>query len=304
MLAPSAEPCAGAGLARAGRLALAMERFESFDGIEIAYQRWGEPAAGGAGGGGAPGGANATGAAGATGDLPPVVLHHGFVVDANVNWVATGIVKALLETGREVIAPDARGHGASAKPHDRGSYGESRMARDLGVLLDTLELERIDLAGYSMGAIVALLFAAEDGCARVRRLAVGGVGSGVVEQGGVDRRHITRGTVEQALLAEDPATVEDPGARAFRTLADAVGADREALAAQAASIHRDGVALDRIAAPTLVFAGADDPLATRPQVLAEAIGDARLEVLSGDHLGVFGDARLAPLIVGFLSERA
>jgi len=254
-----------------------MERFTTFDGIEIAYQRWGEPAAG---------------------SLPPVVLHHGFVVDANVNWVATGIVKALLEAGREVIAPDARGHGASGKPHDRAAYGESRMARDLGVLLDTLELERIDLAGYSMGAIVSLLFAASD--VRVRRLVVGGVGSGVVEQGGVDRRHITRGSVDAALLADDPATVEDPGARAFRTLADAVGADRVALAAQAASIHRDGVALDRIAAPTLVFAGADDPLATRPQVLADAIGDARLEILEGDHLGVFGDARLAPLIAGFL----
>jgi pimeloyl-ACP methyl ester carboxylesterase len=255
-----------------------MERFTTFDGIGIAYQRWGEPAAGG---------------------LPPVLLHHGFVVDANVNWVATGIVKALLEAGREVIAPDARGHGASDKPHDPAAYGESKMARDLGVLLDTLALERIDLAGYSMGAIVALLLSAGD--PRVRRLVVGGVGSGVVECGGVDRRHITRGSVDGALLADDPATVEDPGARAFRTLADAVGADREALAAQAASIHRDGVALDRIVAPALVFAGAGDPLATRPQVLADAIPDARLEILDGDHLGVFGDPRLAPLIAGFLA---
>ncbi len=253
-----------------------MPRFTTWDGIELSYATWGEAS-----------------------PAPPVVLHHGFVVDANVNWVATGVVKALVEAGRHVVAPDARGHGASDKPHDPAAYGESRMARDLGVLLDTLDLAEIDLVGYSMGAIVSLLFASAD--ARVRRLAVGGVGSGVVECGGVDRRSIAKGTVEGALTVEDPDTIEDPGAKAFRTLADALGADREALAAQAASIHRDGVALERIAAPTLVFAGDADPLATRPEVLADAIPGATLKLFPGDHLSVFGDPGLAPEIVGFLT---
>jgi len=40
-----------------------MDRFTSFDGVEIAYQTWG-----------------------AAGALPPVILHHGFIVDANFNW--------------------------------------------------------------------------------------------------------------------------------------------------------------------------------------------------------------------------
>lgn len=253
-----------------------MQRFTTWDGIEIAYQTWGEP-----------------------NDVPPVVLHHGFVVDANVNWVATGVVDALVGAGRHVIAPDARGHGASDKPHDPASYGESRMARDLGVLLDVIGAAEIDLVGYSMGGIVSLLFASAD--ARVRRLAVGGIGSGVVECGGVDRRSMRKGSVDDALKVADPNTVEDPGAKAFRTLADAIGADRLAMAAQAASIHRDGVALDRIAAPTLVFAGDADPLATRPEVLADAIPDATLQLFPGDHLSVFGDPGLVPAIVAFLS---
>jgi pimeloyl-ACP methyl ester carboxylesterase len=78
------------------------DRFESFDGTEIAYQVWGAP-----------------------GQLPPVLLHHGFVADATVNWVLPGVVAALLQSGREVIAPDARGHGRSGKPHDPARYGEA-----------------------------------------------------------------------------------------------------------------------------------------------------------------------------------
>ena len=253
-----------------------MPSYTTWDGLEIAYRTWGEPT-----------------------DAPTVVLHHGFVVDANVNWVATGVVDAFVAAGRHVAAPDARGHGASGKPHDPASYGESRMARDLGVLLDTLGLLQVDLVGYSMGGVVSLLFASAD--ERVRRLAVGGIGSGVVECGGVDRRSIAKGAVEAAFVVEDPETIEDPGAKAFRTLADAMGADLMALRAQSASIHRDGAALDRIAAPTLVFAGDADPLATRPEVLSDAIPDCTLRLFSGDHLSVFGDERLVPALVDFLA---
>ena len=56
------------------------------------------------------------------------------------------------------------------------------------------------------------------------------------------------------------------------------------MVAQARSIHRGGVALGQISAPTLVLAGDEDPLAIRPQVLADALPDATLEMLSGDHM--------------------
>ena len=115
-----------------------MKGFRTWDGLELAYREWGEKTA-----------------------LAPVVLHHGFVADADANWVATGVVDALTAAGRAVIAPDARGHGSSEKPHDPARYGEQRMARDLTVLLDTIGLCQIDLVGYSMGAIVALIFRAE-----------------------------------------------------------------------------------------------------------------------------------------------
>ena len=253
-----------------------MRSFTTWDGIAIAYQEWGEQAS-----------------------LPPVVLHHGFVADANANWVLPGVVEALLAAGRHVVAPDARGHGRSEKPHDPSFYGEQRMARDLAVLLEVIGADQIDLVGYSMGAVVALIFASEQ--ERVRRLVVGGVGAGIIECGGVDRRAVSNESVIEALSAADPAALGESGASSFRALADALGADRRAMVAQARSVFRGQIALNRISAPTLVLAGEDDPLAVRPALLAGAIPDARLQIVSGDHVGAVADARFTRSIVDFLA---
>jgi pimeloyl-ACP methyl ester carboxylesterase len=251
-------------------------RFTTSDGLQLAYYEWGEDHS-----------------------RPPAVLHHGFVANAQANWQATGVVDALVGAGHRVIAPDARGHGQSDKPHDPARYGEARMAEDLADLLAAEGVGEIDLVGYSMGAVVSLLFAAEAG-AQVRRLIVGGVGSGIVECGGVDRRALANDAILAALSTEDPGSIELPGARAFRALADALGSDRLALIAQASSIHRGGVALQRISAPTLVLAGEDDPLAIRPQVLADALPDATLQLLDGDHMRALADPRVATSVVEFL----
>jgi pimeloyl-ACP methyl ester carboxylesterase len=253
-----------------------MKSFESWDQIEISYQEWGDLRS-----------------------SPPVVLHHGFVVDANTNWVATGVVDALVAAGRRVIAPDARGHGRSAKPHDPARYGEQRMARDLAGLIEVIGEPQIDLVGYSMGAIVSLIFASED--PRVRRLVVGGVGSGVIECGGVDRRAVSNDAIINALSVEDPSVIGVPEAAAFRTLADALDADRKALVAQASSIYRGDIALDCVSAKTLVLAGDADPLAVRPEVLSNAIPGATLRILSGNHIGAIGDPRFTESIVDFLA---
>jgi len=246
------------------------------DGLRIAYRRW----------------------VGSDGRVP-VVLHHGFAANALINWVFPGVVAALSAAGRWVWAPDARGHGRSESPHDPDRYGEAVMTRDLIALFDEIGAAEVDLVGYSMGAIVALLVAAQG--RRVRRLVIGGVGAGVVELGGVDTRVVSSDAIIAALGAPDAEAITDERARAFRQLADGLGADRQALAAQASRRHAQPIALERILAPTLVLAGDTDPLATRPEVLAAAIPHARLQLLSGDHMGAIGDPRLAALIVEHLA---
>jgi pimeloyl-ACP methyl ester carboxylesterase len=254
----------------------AVKSFNTWDGIEISFQEWGEESA-----------------------APPVVLHHGFVADADSNWVAPGVVEALRAAGRRVVAPDARGHGRSEKPHDPDRYGEQRMSRDLRSLLDAIDAPTIDLVGYSMGAIVSLLFASGEG--RVRRLVIGGVGSGVIECGGVDRRAVSNDAIVEALEVEDPSSIRDPGALPFRQLAEATGGDRVALAAQARSVYQGEIALRRIFAPTLLLAGDSDPLAVRPEVLLDAIPDATLRILHGNHIGAIGDPDFKRSIVDFLA---
>ncbi|NGM51103.1 alpha/beta hydrolase [Caulobacter sp. 602-2] len=253
-----------------------MFRFTTSDGLSIACHEWGGDDA-----------------------SPPVVLHHGFSASGPINWKAPGIVDVLTAAGRRVIAIDARGHGASDKPHDPAFYGEARMARDVAELIDHLGAPAIDLVGYSMGAIVSLICASRE--PRVRRLVVGGVGEGVVATGGVDTRHVPGDAIVQALLVEDVSAIEHPAAAPFRLFADAIGADRKALAAQASVVHAQPIALDRITAPTLVIAGDDDPLAVHPDRLAAAIPGARSQLVSGDHRSAVAAPAFAEAIVAFLA---
>ena len=239
-----------------------MERFIAHDGVSIAYYTWGEAETG-----------------------PLVVLHHGFAANAQANWVGAGIVDAFVSAGRRVLAVDARGHGQSDKPHDPAAYGEATMARDLIGLIDKIGAKVYDLVGYSMGAIVSLLVATQD--RRIRRLAVGGVGEGVIVCGGVDRRVLPTDAIAVAL----EGGAGGPAAGAMAAFVDAMGGDRKAMAAQARAAHATPIALDRITVPTLVFAGDVDPLAMRPEVLASAIPGAKLERLSGDHLRALRDPR-------------
>ncbi|MDQ2903127.1 MAG: alpha/beta hydrolase [Chloroflexota bacterium] len=254
-----------------------MERFTSFDGIEIAYQVWG------------------TG-----GTLPLIFLHHGFIANANINWVQPGIVAALTNAGRQVVALDARGHGESDKPHDPSFYGEEKMAQDLRQLFDIMRATHVDLVGYSMGAIVSLITASQD--EHIRRLVVGGVGAGVVNRGGVNTRTLSGAALADAMHVQDADTITDPTARAFRAYADRVGGDREALAAQAVSRHASHIPLNQIKAPTLLITGDNDQLAARPEILASAISDAQTLLLPGDHLSIVRLPRFASAIVEFLAS--
>ena len=253
-----------------------MGRFTSFDGTEIHYHTWGDIGRG-----------------------IPVVLQHGFIADGRTNWEGNGIVRALTEAGHTVIAPDARGHGQSGKPHDPAVYGESNMARDLQALFDHLQLSAVNLVGYSMGAIIALLTAIAD--QRVRRLVVGGVGAGIIELGGVDTRAIPNDLLAEALLAEDPGAIKHPGAAGFRLFADAMNADRRALAAQAQSVHAEPIPVDQIQVPALVLAGEQDPLAERPQVLAGALLLGELVVVPGDHMSALRQPAFVEALLRFLA---
>jgi 2-succinyl-6-hydroxy-2,4-cyclohexadiene-1-carboxylate synthase len=83
------------------------------------------------------------------GEGPPLLLLHGFTGSRE----AWNHLKARLGPRFAVLAPDLPGHGESPCPPDV-TFGGAIDA--LLALLDARGLERVDVAGYSLGARVAL----------------------------------------------------------------------------------------------------------------------------------------------------
>jgi pimeloyl-ACP methyl ester carboxylesterase len=250
-----------------------MDRFASFDGTEIAFMT--------------------------AGDGPDVLLLHGFAADHQVNWVAPGVVDALVAAGRRVTALDARGHGSSDKPHDPGAYENDAMARDARGLLDHLDVERVDVVGYSMGALVSTRLVPDE--PRARSCVLGGIGGRVRgSRGFSDER---RALLAAALETDDAAGITDASARAFRAFADSTGADRLALAAiQRAATPIAKTRLDAINVPTMVIVGDKDELAGSPQELADRIPGAIARSIKGTHLGAVADPAFPAAIVEFITS--
>lgn len=96
---------------------------------------------------------------------PPLVLLHGFPQHSLV-WRK---IAPLLTDRFTVIVPDQRGMGASTLPD--GGFTKTEMARDLAAVLDALGHDRACIAGYDLGAAVAVAFA-RDYPERTERLAV------------------------------------------------------------------------------------------------------------------------------------
>jgi pimeloyl-ACP methyl ester carboxylesterase len=92
------------------------------------------------------------------GEGPAVVLLHG--VTASQRYVVMGS-RALQRGGHRVVAYDARGHGSSSPAPSPEEYTYSDLNGDLETLLDALKIERVVLAGVSMGAHTCLRFALE-----------------------------------------------------------------------------------------------------------------------------------------------
>jgi pimeloyl-ACP methyl ester carboxylesterase len=83
----------------------------------------------------------------------PVVLIHGWLANAGLNWVLPGIT-GLLAKDYQVIVLDVRGHGLSEKPAKEEDYG-AEVVEDVVRLLDNLKVKKAHIVGYSMGGIIA-----------------------------------------------------------------------------------------------------------------------------------------------------
>jgi len=83
------------------------------------------------------------------GDGPPLMLLHGYSGNLK-SWHRCGYVDPL-KNDYNLILIDARGHGASDKPHDPEVYELKLLVADIAAVLDDLNISKAHFLGYSMG---------------------------------------------------------------------------------------------------------------------------------------------------------
>ena len=84
---------------------------------------------------------------------PTVLLLHGIFATADLNW---SLAMPALASRFRVVAPDLRGHGRGIPTHQ---FSGSECADDLAAIVRVLDLGPVIVVGYSLGGLVAQVFA-------------------------------------------------------------------------------------------------------------------------------------------------
>jgi 3-oxoadipate enol-lactonase len=221
-------------------------------------------------------------------DAPVVVLSNSLGATRGM-WDPQ--VPALAKRYR-VVTYDTRGHGESPSP--AGPYSLDDLVDDVLALLDRLGVRRAHLAGLSLGGMMALRLAAREP-AQVDRLVALATSAKPDPQGFLDRAAAARsgGTAPLAPTVVSrwltPAYAAEHPDLVAKLEAMIAGSDDAGYAACCEVVASVDLLADcaRIAAPTLVISGWEDP-ALPPEhqkLIAASIPGAELLTVSpGAHL--------------------
>jgi len=238
----------------------------------------------------------------------PVLLVHGFGSSRVQNWKAPGWYQTLNDAGYRVVAMDCRGHGESDKPHTTPGYGHDEMANDVLAVMDAADLDDAFVMGYSMGGFITIHLLIKHP-ERVKKLVIGGVGASYLDAPENNRDRVAdpkvRAQIADAMLVDDPSTITNPTAKAFRAFADQPGKDRRALSAcmraPTRNLPREILATSQ--RPVLVVCGEKDDLTGMPDGLAAAFSDGRaVTVPNRDHMTAVGDKVYKAAVLDFLKS--
>jgi pimeloyl-ACP methyl ester carboxylesterase len=262
----------------------------------------------------------------ARGQGRPLVLIHGAMVDAR-DWLV-GPVRALEGLGRLLVV-DRPGHGGSRRP--RFEADPHLQAAQIRAGLRELGVERPVLVGHSLGAAVALAYAADfpaevAGLAlvapiafpEVRPLEHGYLAPRATPMAGPLLSAIARATTDPAFwvttrrIMFSPQEPPQPWLDAYPasevTRPERLVIEGEDAAAMFPGAPGSVIAYDRIAAPAVILAGSDDKVADpnrHAAPLSRRLSDAELIRLPGiGHMAHHAAAEDVGLAITGLLARA
>ncbi|WP_312550739.1 3-oxoadipate enol-lactonase [Massilia sp.] len=236
---------------------------------------------------------------------PAVVLSNSLGTDFSM-WDAQAAVLAMRF---HVLRYDTRGHGASSAP--RGPYTIAQLGADVIALLDHFDIERAHVVGLSMGGVTAQWLGVH-APGRIGKLVLANTASKIGSaEAWQARAAAVRANGMNEIAAGSPARWFTPAFLARQPVIVGAmqktvrGLDPEGYAACCEALATADLTpdLQRIAAPTLVIAGADDPVTTvaDAQALAGAVKGAALVSLPASHLSnVEAPDRFSDAVASFL----
>ena len=213
------------------------------------------------------------------GEGSPLVLQHWSLATMD-SWYDYGYVSALKNDYRLVLL-DARGHGASDKPHRPEAYELKKRVEDIVAVLDDLGIAQADFFGYSMGGWIGFgvaRYAPE----RFRSLIIGGQHPYAQNMDGL--RQLVQYGVENGPEAFVAMWEESFGTLSSKTRERMLAYDYEALLAVAQDRESLEAVLPTMRMLCLLYVGEMDEVYPMAKECAKQIANVAFVTLPGlDH---------------------
>jgi len=231
---------------------------------------------------------------------PAILFTHGF--GATLRMFDSQA--AALSPFYRVIRWDMRGHGETDSPEIPAAYSQQRTVEDMAALLDDREVDRVVLAGMSLGGTMSLAYRIRHQ-ERVRALILIDSGPGFQSQAPRERWNEYAEGVAQALESGDEAALaqssETRGAK-HRSIASLAMAARGMMKQHGTHVIDS---LRNIRVPTLILVGADDHafLAAADMMAAKITGAEKHVIPGAGHApNVDQPEMVNEILLGFLKK--
>lgn len=222
----------------------------------------------------------------------PLLVLHGFIANGS-SWYTTALVQQAKAEGYRVIIPDMRGNGKSGKPQEPTAYKDDAEVKDLIALMHHLDLKQYQAIGYSRGSIVLAALLTQD--TRITKAVIGGMG---LDFSNPDWNR--RIAFANAFSGRAPLDQMTQGAVQYAT---SINADLKVLGMlQDHQPVTSVAALNKITIPILVIAGNKDTDNGNPKELQQALGNATLTIIPGDHNTSYRTEAFATAVLPFLTK--